>query len=47
LEEGFNAFEIFFGVDADGVVVGGFDADVDSVFEKAELFEALGLFEDA
>ena len=39
--------EVFFGVDADGVEVGGFDVDVDVVFEEAELFEALGLFEGA
>ena len=39
--------EVFFGVDADGVEVGGFDVDVDAVFEEAELFEALGLFEGA
>ena len=39
--------EIFFGVDADGVVVGGFDVDGDSIFQKTELFEALGLFEGA
>ena len=46
-EEGFDAVEIFFGVDADGVEVGGFDVDVDAVFEEAELLEALGLFEGA
>lgn len=40
-------FEVFFGVDAYGVVVGGFDVDVDVVFEEAELFEALDLFECA
>ena len=39
--------EVFFGVDAYGVEVGGFDVDVDAVFEEAELFEALGLFEGA
>jgi hypothetical protein len=39
--------EVFFSVDADGVVVGGFDVDVDVVFEEAELLEALGLFEGA
>ena len=37
--------EVFFGVDAYGVVVGGFDVDRDVVFEKAELFEAFDLFE--
>ncbi len=46
-EEGFDAVEVFFGVDAYGVEVGGFDVDVDAVFEEAELLEALGLFEDA
>ena len=39
--------EVFFGVDADGVVVRGFDVDVDAVFEEAELLEAFGLFEGA
>jgi hypothetical protein len=39
--------EVFFGVYAYGVVVGGFDVDVDVVFEEAELFEAFGLFEGA
>jgi hypothetical protein len=46
-EEGFYAVEVFFGVDTDGVEGGGLDVDVDSVFEEAELFEALGLFEGA
>jgi len=46
-EEGFDAVEVFFGVDAYGVEVGGFDVDVDVVFEEAELLEAFGLFEDA
>ncbi len=46
-EEGFDAVEVFFGVDAYGVEVGGFDVDVDAVFEEAELLEALGLFEGA
>ena len=39
--------EVFFGVDSDCVVFGGFDVDGDVVFEEAELFEALGLFEKA
>jgi hypothetical protein len=39
--------QVFFGVDADGVEFGGFDVDVDAVFEEAELLEALGLFECA
>jgi len=39
--------EVFFGVYAYGVVVGGFDVDVDVVFEETELFEALGMFERA
>ena len=47
LEERFDLFEVFFGVYAYGVVVGGFDVDGDVVFEEAELFEALGLFEGA
>ena len=46
-EKGFYAAEIFFGVDADGVVGGGFYVDGDVVFEEAELFQALGLFEHA
>ena len=46
-EEGFYAVEIFFGVDAYGVEGGGFDVNVDVVFEEAELFEALDLFEGA
>ena len=46
-EEGFYAVEIFFGVDADGVEGGGFDVNVDVVFEEAELFEALDVFEGA
>lgn len=39
--------EVFFGVDSDGVVFGGLDVDGDVVFEETELFEALGLFEEA
>jgi hypothetical protein len=39
--------QVFFGVDADGVEVGGFDVDVNAVFEEAELFEAFYLFEGA
>jgi len=46
-EEGFDVAEVFFGVDADGVEVGGLDVEVDAVFEETELFQALGLFEDA
>ena len=46
-EEGLDAVEVFFGVDADGVEGSGLGVDVDSVFEKAELFEALGLFQGA
>ena len=46
-EEGFDAVYVFFGVDAYCVEGGGFDVDVDVVFEEAELFEALGLFESA
>jgi hypothetical protein len=46
-EEDFDPAEVFFGVDTDGVKAGGFDVDVDVVFEEAELFEALGLFECA
>jgi hypothetical protein len=39
--------EVFFGVDADGVEVGGLDVDGDAVFEEAELLEAFGVFERA
>ena len=39
--------EVFFGVDADGVEVGGLDVDVYAVFEEAELLKALGLFQCA
>jgi len=39
--------EVGLGVDADGVVAGGFDVDGDVVLEEAELFEALGAFEEA
>ena len=39
--------EVFFGVDADGVEVGGLDVDVYAVFEEAELFETFGLFKEA
>jgi hypothetical protein len=46
-EEGFDAVEVFFGVYTDGVEVGGFDVDVDAVFEEAELLEALGVFKGA
>jgi len=37
--------EVFFGVDTYGVEGSGLDVDVDVVFEEAELFEALSLFE--
>jgi len=47
LQESFDAMEVVFSVNTDGVVVGGFDVDGDSVFEEAKLFEALSLFEDA
>ncbi len=46
-EDGFDFLEVIFRVDADGVVFGGFDVEVDAVFEIAELFESLGLFEFA
>ena len=46
-KDGLDALEVFFGVDAYGVEGGGFDVEVDVVFEEAELFEAFGLFEDA
>ena len=44
-EDGFDLLEVIFGVDADGVEVGGFDVQADAVFEIAELFEPLGLLE--
>jgi hypothetical protein len=46
-EDGFDAGEVFFGVDADGVVWGFGDVEGDAVFEQAELLQALGLFERA
>src|SRR5947208_34072 len=46
-EKSFDAVEVFFGVNTDGVECGGLDVDVDAVFEEAELFEALRLFEGA
>jgi len=46
-EEGFDAVEVFFSVDADGVEFGGLDVDGDVVFEEAELLEALGLLKKA
>lgn len=39
--------QVFFGVYAYGVEVGGFDVDVNVVFEEAELLEAFGVFEGA
>ena len=44
-KESFDAVKVFFGVDADGVVVGGLDVDVEAVFEEPELLQALGAFE--
>jgi hypothetical protein len=41
----FGAAEVFFGVDADGVVRGGGDMQGDAVFKETQLFEALGQFE--
>jgi len=46
-EDLFDAEEVFFGIDADGVVRGGGDVDGDAVFEEAQLFEALGELERA
>jgi hypothetical protein len=46
-EEGFDAVEVFFSVDADGVVLGGGDVEAEAVFEETELLEALGTFEGA
>jgi hypothetical protein len=40
-----DELEVGFGVDADGVLVGGFDVEVEAVFEEAELLEAFGVFE--
>ena len=39
--------EVGFGVDADGVVMGGLDDDVQAILEEAKLLEALGAFECA
>jgi hypothetical protein len=44
-EELLDEVEVGFGVDADGVVVGGLDVEVEAVFEEAELFESLGALE--
>ena len=44
-KESFYAGDVRFGVDAHGVEVDGLDVEGDAVFEQAELFEALGLFE--
>ncbi len=46
-EDLFDAEAVFFGVNADGVVLGFGDVDGDAVFEEAELFEALGELERA
>ncbi len=46
-EESFDAVEVFFCVDSNGVEVGGLDVDVDAIFKEAELLEALGLFKGA
>ena len=34
-QQGFDVFEVFFGVYTNGVEDGGFDVDVDAVFEEA------------
>jgi hypothetical protein len=47
LEDALYLYEVFLGVDADGVEGGGLDIKGDVVFEEAELFEALGMFEGA
>ncbi len=44
-EDGFDAVEVVDGVDANGVAVGLGYVDVDSIFQQAELLEALDLFE--
>ena len=44
-EDTFDVSEIYFRVDADGVVGGRFNVDRDVVFKKAELLEAFGLLE--
>ena len=41
-EEGFDSPEIILSVDADGIELGGFDVDAETVFEKSKLFEPLG-----
>ena len=43
----FDSLQVGLGVYADRVELRGGDVDVEAVFEEAELFEALGLFEDA
>jgi len=44
-EEFFDAEEVGFGVDSDGVVLGFGDVEGKAVFEQAELFEAFGELE--
>ena len=44
-EDGLGEKEVCFGVDADGVVVCGFDIEAEAILEEAELFETLGTFE--
>lgn len=40
-----NEAEVGFGVDADGVMVGGLDVDLYTILQEAKLFEALRAFE--
>ncbi len=44
-EELLHEAEVGFGVDANGVVVGGLHVDVEAILEEPKLFEALGAFE--
>jgi len=43
----FYAEEVFFRIDADGIVLGFGYVDGDAIFEEAELFQSLGEFQGA
>ena len=46
-DERFDKTEVSFGVDSDGVVVGGLDVKLETVLQEAKLFQALGSFKGA
>jgi len=43
-EELLDEAQVGFGVDANGVVVGGLDVDLETILEEPKLFETLGAF---